>query len=72
MGLAKEAAVWKSGEDPLLYLERKAYSNAMLNALAGLEEARVAPGQGGDAVGGRPALTEGRDGVCLWAAWSYA
>ncbi len=40
-GLAKEAAAWKGGEDPLLYLERMAYLNAMLNALAGLEEARV-------------------------------
>ena len=40
-GLAKEAAVWKMGEDPLLYLERKQYLNAMMNALAGLEEARV-------------------------------
>ena len=39
--MAKEAAAWKTGEDPLLYLERKAYLNAMLNALAGLEEARV-------------------------------
>ena len=40
-GLAKEATAWKSGEDPLLYLERKQYVNALLNALAGLEEARV-------------------------------
>ena len=42
-GLAKEAAVWKTGEAPLLYLERKAYLNAMLNALAGLKEASVTP-----------------------------
>ncbi len=41
MGLATEAAAWKGGEDPLLYLERKQYLNAMLNALAGLEEACV-------------------------------
>ena len=34
------AAVWNAAEDPLLCLERKAYLNAMLNALAGLE-ARV-------------------------------
>ena len=40
-GLAREATAWKNGEDPLLYLERKQYLNAMLNALAGLEEARV-------------------------------
>jgi hypothetical protein len=41
MVLAKQATAWKKGEDPLLYLERKQHLNTMLNALVGLEEARV-------------------------------
>jgi hypothetical protein len=41
-GLAKEVAVWKEGNDPLLYLERKSYLHAIQDALAGVEAARVA------------------------------
>ncbi len=40
-GLAKEVSLWKKGDDPLLYLERKLYLNAIQDALAGIEEARV-------------------------------
>jgi hypothetical protein len=40
-GLAKEVWMWKRGNDPLLYLERKAYLNAIQDALAGIETARV-------------------------------
>ena len=40
-GLAKEVSLWRGGNDPLLYLERKAYLNAIQDALAGVEEARV-------------------------------
>lgn len=40
-GLAKEVALWKKADDPLLYLERKAYLDAIQDALAGVEEARV-------------------------------
>jgi hypothetical protein len=40
-GLAKEVALWKECNDPLLYLERKAYLGAIQDALAGVEEARV-------------------------------
>jgi hypothetical protein len=40
-GLAKEVALWKGGNDPLLYLERKAYLGAIQDALAGVEAARV-------------------------------
>jgi hypothetical protein len=40
-GLAKEVTLWKGGDDPLLFLERRSYLNAMHDALAGLEEARV-------------------------------
>ncbi len=39
--LRKEIVTIKDADDPLLYLERKQYLNAMLNALAGLEEARL-------------------------------
>jgi hypothetical protein len=40
-GLAKEVTLWKACNDPLLYLERKAYLNAIQDALAGVEAARV-------------------------------
>jgi hypothetical protein len=40
-GLAKEVALWRKGDDPLLYLERKAYLGAIQDALAGAEAARV-------------------------------
>jgi hypothetical protein len=41
-GLAKEVTLWKECNDPLLYLERKAYLSAVQDALAGVEAARVA------------------------------
>lgn len=41
-GLAKEVVVWREGNDPLLYLERKAYINAIQDTLAAVEAARVA------------------------------
>jgi hypothetical protein len=40
-GLAKEVALWRSGDDPLLYLERKAYLVAIRGAVDGVESARV-------------------------------
>jgi hypothetical protein len=40
-GLSREVAMWKEGSDPLLYLERRAYLNAIQDALAGVEAARV-------------------------------
>jgi hypothetical protein len=39
--LAKEVVLWKECNDPLLYLERRAYLGAIRGALAGVEEARV-------------------------------
>jgi hypothetical protein len=39
--LAKEEALWKPCEDPLLYVEREAYLGAVRDALAGAEAARV-------------------------------
>jgi hypothetical protein len=41
-GLAKEITLWKDCNDPLLYLERKAYLSGIQDALAGVETARVA------------------------------
>lgn len=41
-GLAKEVVLWKACDDPLLYLERKAYLKAIQEALSGVESARVA------------------------------
>jgi hypothetical protein len=41
-GLAREVGLWKEGNDPLLYLERRAYLNGVQDALAGAEAARVA------------------------------
>jgi hypothetical protein len=40
-GLAKEVSLWKACDDPLLYLERRAYLGAIQDALAGTESARV-------------------------------
>jgi hypothetical protein len=40
-GLAKEVVLIRAGNDPLLYLERKSYLNAIQDALAGVEAARV-------------------------------
>jgi hypothetical protein len=40
-GLAKEVVLWKEYNDPLLYLERRAYLGAIRDALAGVEAARV-------------------------------
>lgn len=40
-GLAREVFLWKEANDPLLYLERKAYLDAIQDALAGIESARV-------------------------------
>jgi hypothetical protein len=40
-GLAKEVVIIGKGNDPLLYLERKAYLGAVQDALAGVEGARV-------------------------------
>jgi hypothetical protein len=40
-GPAKEVALWKGGNDPLLFAERRKYLKAIQDALAGAEEARV-------------------------------
>jgi hypothetical protein len=40
-GLSREVLLWKEGNDPLLYVERKAYLSAIQQALAGIEDARV-------------------------------
>jgi hypothetical protein len=40
-GLAREVLLWRDANDPLLYLERKAYLKAIQDALAGVESARV-------------------------------
>jgi hypothetical protein len=40
-GLSREVSLWQEGNDPLLYLERKAYLGAIQDALAGVESARV-------------------------------
>ena len=40
-GLAKEVALWKGGNDPPLFAERRMYLKASQDALAGAEEARV-------------------------------
>jgi hypothetical protein len=40
-GLAKEVTLWREGNDPLLYLERRAYLSGVQDALAGVEAARV-------------------------------
>jgi hypothetical protein len=41
-GLSKEVTLWKACNDPLLYQERRTYLEAIQDALAGVEKARVA------------------------------
>lgn len=40
-GLSMEVAIVKENDDPMLYLERKAYREGLEDAIAGLEVARV-------------------------------
>jgi hypothetical protein len=40
-GLSKEVMVVQKADDPLLYLERRAYLKGIQDALAGIEDARV-------------------------------
>jgi hypothetical protein len=40
-GLSLEDVLWRQAQDPLLYLERRAYLDAIRDALAGVESARV-------------------------------
>jgi hypothetical protein len=40
-GLARERVLWEEAQDPLLYLERKAYLQAIREAISGVEGARV-------------------------------
>jgi hypothetical protein len=41
-GLASETGGWKEEREPLLAAESRTYVNGILDALAGLDEARVA------------------------------
>ncbi len=45
-GLAKEVLLVQKADDPLLYRERKGYLEAIQDAIAGLETARVMLAQG--------------------------
>jgi hypothetical protein len=40
-GLSREILLWRKGNDPLLYVERQAYLEAIQTALSGVEDARV-------------------------------
>jgi hypothetical protein len=40
-GLSRERVLWEEAQDPLLYLERKAYLQALREAIGGIEGARV-------------------------------
>jgi hypothetical protein len=41
LGLNRDRVAWEKAEDPLLYLERRAYLAAIRTALQGVEDARV-------------------------------
>ena len=51
-GLSKEVSLWREGNDPLLYLERRAYLNGVQDALAGVEAARVVLAEASQRLGG--------------------
>jgi hypothetical protein len=57
-GLSQEIALWKEGSDPLLYLERRAYLNAIQDALAGIEAARVVLGRASQRISTSPVREE--------------
>jgi hypothetical protein len=40
-GLSRERVLWEEAEDPLLYMERRAYLQAVREAISGVEAARV-------------------------------
>jgi hypothetical protein len=40
-GLSRERVLWEEAQDPLLYLERKAYLQAVRQAIGGVEAARI-------------------------------
>jgi hypothetical protein len=61
-GLSKEVARWKEGGDPLLYLERRSYLNAIQDALAGLEAARVVLARAGQRLQDEQAREQGEEG----------
>jgi hypothetical protein len=42
IGLAKEIYIWQQCNDPLLYVERREFLNAMRDVHSGIESARVA------------------------------
>ena len=56
-GLAREVVLWRAGNDPLLYLERRAYVNALQDALEASEKARIVLSQALDRVTALPAVT---------------
>jgi hypothetical protein len=41
-GLATEAALWKKCNAPVLFVDRQVYIDGILDAVSGLEKARVA------------------------------
>jgi len=53
LGLAREVQLWKEGNDPLLFAERRDYLKAIQDALAGLDEARVVLARAGQRLAGR-------------------
>ena len=42
LGLAREISIVDKADDPMLYLERRAYLDALLATVRGVEAARVA------------------------------
>jgi hypothetical protein len=60
-GLAKEVGIIKKADDPLLYLERKAYLGAIQDAIAGVEAARVVLAQVCQRLGGQRRADRGHE-----------
>ncbi len=53
LGLAREVLIWREGDDPLLFTERRDYLKAIQDALAGLDEARVVLARVGQRLAGQ-------------------
>jgi hypothetical protein len=61
-GLAKEVVLWKEANDPLLYLERRAYLEAIQTALKGVDDARVVLARARQRLGAQGAAPDGQPG----------
>jgi hypothetical protein len=72
VGLMREHAAIAEGNDPLLYLERRAYLAAVRAAISGLESARVVLAKARQRIECPERYGRPRPGACGEAGWDTA